>query len=439
MKISVFGLGYVGTVSAACLAQQGNAVVGVDLNRAKVEMINQGIAPIIEQDVGGIVADAVGRRLLRATVDARDAVFDSDLSFICVGTPSQGNGNLDLAHVRDVAAQIGAALADKRGRHTIVARSTMLPGSVRDVVTAALEAGSGKKAVVDFDVCYNPEFLREGTAVHDYYNPPKTVIGESAAHAGEVLARLYAHIDAPLLRTDIETAEIVKYTDNAWHALKVTFANEIGNLCKAMGIDGCHVMDLLCRDTRLNLSPVYLKPGFAFGGSCLPKDVRALAYKARSLDLELPLLNAILPSNRRQLERGIRMILARGRKRIGVLGFSFKAGTDDLRESPMIDTIEALLGKGYELRLYDRNVRLAALLGANQDYILNRISHIARLMAESIEEVLDFAETVVIGNDAAEFRDLPSRLRPGQAIVDLVRISPRGFRSATDTYDGICW
>ncbi|MDB5794241.1 MAG: algD [Noviherbaspirillum sp.] len=439
MKISVFGLGYVGTVSAACLAQQGNAVVGVDLNRAKVEMINQGIAPIIEQDVGGIVADAVGRRLLRATVDARDAVFDSDLSFICVGTPSQGNGNLDLAHVRDVAAQIGAALADKRGRHTIVARSTMLPGSVRDVVIAALEARSGKKAGVDFDICYNPEFLREGTAVHDYHDPPKTVIGESVAHAGDVLARLYAHIDAPLLRTDIETAEIVKYTDNAWHALKVTFANEIGNLCKAMGIDGGHVMDLLCRDTRLNLSPVYLKPGFAFGGSCLPKDVRALAYKARSLDLELPLLNAILPSNRRQLERGIRMILAKGRKRIGVLGFSFKAGTDDLRESPMIDTIEALLGKGYELRLYDRNVRLAALLGANQDYILNRISHIARLMAESIEEVLDFAETIVIGNDAAEFRDLPSRLRPGQAIVDLVRISPRGFRSATDTYDGICW
>jgi GDP-mannose 6-dehydrogenase len=435
MNISVFGLGYVGTVSAACLARQGNTVIGVDLNRTKVDMINQGVTPIIEKDVGDIIAATVDRGLLRASVDPDDAVRNSDISFICVGTPSLSNGNLDLSHVRNVSEQIGAALGKKRTQHLVVGRSTMLPGSMRSVVFAALEEFSGKRAGVDFSVCYHPEFLREGTAVHDYHNPPKTVIGEHGEGAGDMLLSLYDGINAPVMRTDIETAEIVKYTDNSWHALKVAFANEIGNLCKAVGIDGYEVMELFCRDTKLNLSPYYMKPGFAFGGSCLPKDVRALTYKAKSLDLELPVLNAILPSNRRQVEKGLRMIISKGRPRIGVLGFSFKAGTDDLRESPMIDVIESLLGKGYELKLYDGNVKLAALMGANQDYIMNRISHISRLMTESIDDVLGFADTVVIGNNAPEFRDVASRLRPGQVVVDLVRILPhRG-----ETYDGICW
>ncbi|MDB5772280.1 MAG: GDP-mannose dehydrogenase [Burkholderia sp.] len=435
MNISVFGLGYVGTVSAGCLAGQGHTVIGVDLNKTKVDMINQGIAPIIEKDIDAIVSDVVERGFLRATVDPHDAVRNSDLSFICVGTPSQSNGNLDLSHVRNVSEQIGAALRDKRTHHVIAGRSTMLPGSMRNVVFGALERYSGKKAGVDFSVCYHPEFLREGTAVHDYHNPPKTVIGEHDSKAGDMLLGLYEKMNAPVMRTSIETAEIVKYTDNTWHALKVTFANEIGNLCKAVGIDGYEVMELFCRDTKLNLSPCYMKPGFAFGGSCLPKDVRALAYKAKSLDLELPVLNAILPSNRRQIEKGIRMIINKGKQRIGVLGFSFKAGTDDLRESPMIDVIEALLGKGYELKLYDRNVKLAALMGANQDYIMNRISHISRLMTESIDEVIDFADTIVIGNNAPEFRAVASRLRPGQVMVDLVRTLPvRG-----EGYDGICW
>ncbi|MEN3364336.1 MAG: GDP-mannose 6-dehydrogenase [Burkholderiales bacterium] len=435
MNISVFGLGYVGTVSAGCLAGQGHTVIGVDLNKTKVDMINQGITPIIEKDIDAIVSDVVERGFLRATVDPHDAVRNSDLSFICVGTPSQSNGNLDLSHVRNVSEQIGAALRDKRTHHVIAGRSTMLPGSMRNVVFGALERYSGKKAGVDFSVCYHPEFLREGTAVHDYHNPPKTVIGEHDSKAGDMLLGLYEKMNAPVMRTSIETAEIVKYTDNTWHALKVTFANEIGNLCKAVGIDGYEVMELFCRDTKLNLSPCYMKPGFAFGGSCLPKDVRALAYKAKSLDLELPVLNAILPSNRRQIEKGIRMIINKGKQRIGVLGFSFKAGTDDLRESPMIDVIEALLGKGYELKLYDRNVKLAALMGANQDYIMNRISHISRLMTESIDEVIDFADTIVIGNNAPEFRAVASRLRPGQVMVDLVRILPvRG-----EGYDGICW
>jgi GDP-mannose 6-dehydrogenase len=435
MNISVFGLGYVGTVSAACLARQGNTVIGVDLNRTKVDMINRGITPIIEKDIGDIIAATVDRGLLRATVNPDDAVRNSDISFICVGTPSLSNGNLDLSHVRNVSEQIGSALRKKRTQHLVVGRSTMLPGSMRSVVFPALEAFSGKKAGVDFSVCYHPEFLREGTAVHDHHNPPKTVIGELDAEAGDMLLRLYDGINAPVMRTDIETAEIIKYTDNSWHALKVAFANEIGNLCKAVGIDGYEVMELFCRDTKLNLSPYYMKPGFAFGGSCLPKDVRALTYKAKSLDLELPVLNAILPSNRRQVEKGLRMIINKGRPRIGVLGFAFKAGTDDLRESPMIDVIESLLGKGYELKLYDSNVKLAALMGANQDYIMNRISHISKLMTASMEEVLDFADTVVVGNNAPEFRDVASRLKPGQVVVDLVRILPH----RDETYDGICW
>ena len=436
MKISIFGLGYVGTVSAGCLATDGHFVIGVDPNKTKVDLINQGTSPIVEKDIGEMIAAAVKNNQLRATLDVRDAVMNSNISLVCVGTPSQLNGNLDLSHVRKVCEQIGAALKDKSDFHVVVARSTMLPGSMRNVVIPALESFSGKKAGTDFGVCNNPEFLREGTAVFDYYNPPKTVIGETDTKAGELLMQLYAKMAAPLIRTGVETAEMVKYADNTWHAVKVAFANEIGNLCKAEGIDGHKVMEIFCQDTKLNLSPYYMKPGFAFGGSCLPKDVRALMYKGKSLDIDLPLINAILPSNQRQIEKGIKMIAEKGNKKIGILGFSFKAGTDDLRESPLVNVIEYLIGKGYELKLYDKNVNLAALTGANQDYILNHIPHISKLMASSMDEVLNFAETIVIGNGAAEFRNVPNELKPGQVVVDLVRIVPN---QSGDRYDGICW
>jgi GDP-mannose 6-dehydrogenase len=436
MRISIFGLGYVGAVSAGCLANDGHTVVGVDPNRTKVGLINRGASPIIEKNIGEIIATTVAEGRLRATADAGEAVMDTELSLICVGTPSQWNGSLDLSYVRRVCEEIGAALREKRDFHVLVARSTMLPGSMRSVVIPTLEAASGKTAGVDFGVCNNPEFLREGSAVYDYYHPPKTVIGETDPRSGDLLVELYRRLDAPLIRTDVETAEMVKYTDNAWHALKVVFANEIGNLCKSLGIDGHRVMEIFCRDTKLNLSPYYLKPGFAFGGSCLPKDVRALNYKAKTLDLDLPLLGAILPSNHLQVEKGIRMIVDKGHRKVGILGFSFKAGTDDLRESPMVDVIEHLIGKGYELKLYDRNVNLATLVGANRDYILNRIPHIFRLMVDSLDEVLEFAETLVIGNGAQEFEAVPGRLRPGQVVVDLVRIT--GERSG-GSYDGICW
>ncbi|WP_395406746.1 nucleotide sugar dehydrogenase [Pseudoduganella sp. UC29_106] len=436
MKISIFGMGYVGAVSAGCLASDGHNVIGVDPNRTKVDLINQGQTPIIEKDIGEMIAATVKDGMLHATDDVRHAVLNTDMSLICVGTPSQLNGNLDLSAVRKVCEQIGAALKEKKDFHVVVARSTMLPGSMQAVVIPALEEASGKKAGVDFGVCNNPEFLREGTAVHDYHHPPKTVIGETDERSGEMLLKLYEKMDAPVVRTSVETAEMVKYTDNTWHALKVAFANEIGNICKAVGIDGHEVMEIFCQDTKLNLSPYYMKPGFAFGGSCLPKDVRALTYKARALDLELPLLNSILPSNHKQIEKGLKMVMDKGSKKVGILGFSFKAGTDDLRESPLVDVIEQLIGKGYELRLYDRNVNLAALTGANQDYILNMIPHISKLMMTSMAGVLDFADTIVIGNGAAEFKDVPNMLRPGQNLVDLVRISREHSGGA---YDGICW
>lgn len=437
MKLSIMGLGYVGSVSAACLTRNGHQVIGVDPNKTKVDLINSGLTPIIEKDVGEIIRASVNNGLLTATTRTTDAVRDSDLTLICVGTPSMLNGNLDLTYVRRVCEEIGVALGDKLSFHTVVIRSTMLPGTMRDVVIPTLEGFSGKKAGVDFGVCINPEFLREGTAVYDFYHPPKTVIGTLDNESGEVLASLYEDLEAPLIKTDLATAEMVKYTDNVWHALKIGFANEIGLISKSVGIDGHKVMDIFCRDRKLNLSPNYLKPGFAFGGSCLPKDVRALSYKSRSLDLTLPILNAILHDNERHVERGIKMITNKGHKRVGILGISFKAGTDDLRESPIVEVIERLLGKGYDLKLYDYNVNLAAINGANKDYILNHIPHISRLMVDKMDEVLDHAETVVIGNGSSEFCNILNKVRDDQVIVDFVRISDS--LSKEGKYDGICW
>lgn len=437
MRISIMGMGYVGAVSAGCLAADGHTVIGVDPNVTKVDLINRGVSPIVEKGIDEIIRTQVARGGLRATTQVAEAVHETDLSLICVGTPSQLNGSLDLRFVRTVCEQIGAALKEKDAYHVVVARSTMLPGSMRDIVMPTLEQYSGKAIGRGFGVCNNPEFLREGTAVHDYLHPPKTVIGEVDTDSGDILAGLYQGLDAPLIRTDIETAEMVKYTDNVWHALKVAFANEIGNICKGIGIDSHRVMEIFCQDLKLNLSPYYLKPGFAFGGSCLPKDVRALTYKARALDVGVPILDAILESNDRQIERGLKMVTDKGNRKIGVLGFSFKAGTDDLRESPMVELIERLIGKGYDLRLYDRNVNIAALTGANRDYILNHIPHISRLMVGSADEVMEHAETIVIGNGASEFKDVIAHRRPHQVIVDLVRIVDA--RSEAGRYDGICW
>jgi GDP-mannose 6-dehydrogenase len=437
LKISVFGLGYVGAVSAGCLAYEGHDVVGVDPVQTKVDLINRGQSPIVETDLGEIITATSKAGRLRASGDPSQAIRETELSLVCVGTPSQANGNLDLRYIRRICEQIGEALKSKNGRHTVVIRSTILPGTMRKIVIPLLEKFSGKNAAVEFGVCNNPEFLREGSAVNDFRCPPKTVIGQLDTASGDVLATLYEKLDAPLIRTDLETAEMVKYVDNSWHALKIGFANEIGNICKSLGLDAHQVMKIFCNDRKLNISAAYLLPGFAFGGSCLPKDLRALSYTAKINDLDLPLLNSILPSNEKQVNRGLQLIMEKGHKKVGILGFSFKAGTDDLRESPVIEVIERLLGKGYDLCIYDKNVNIASLIGANRDFILDRIPHIARLMVNRIDAVLDYAQTIVIGNKDPDFQTVPDRLREGQSIVDFVRITSR--KSDNGKYDGICW
>ena len=437
-SISVFGLGYVGCVSAACFAKEGHAVTGVDVNPAKVDMINAGKATIVEAGIGELVAEMAQSGRLRATTSVEDAVRDTAVSLVCVGTPSRPNGSLDLSYVERVSEQIGAALRNKPGRHVVVIRSTVLPGTIHDVVVPALERTSGKKAGADFGVCGNPEFLREGTSIRDFYDPPFTLVGADDPETGKVVAALYQGIEAPVHIIPVRTAEMVKYSCNCFHGLKVAFANEIGNICKAVGVDSHEVMRIFCEDRKLNISPYYLRPGYAFGGSCLPKDLRATVYNARAHDVPVPVLEATLESNRLQIEKAFNMVMATGKKRVGVLGLSFKAGTDDLRESPMVSLIERLIGKGTQLAIYDPYVTSSRLMGANREYIEREIPHIWELMRGSIREVLDASDAVIIGNSAGEFREIQGHLRADQPVVDLVRaFGPR--TSDGPAYQGICW
>lgn len=437
-KISIFGLGYVGAVSAAGLANMGHEVIGVDVNPVKVEMISNGRSPIIEEGMSELMQKGVAAGRIQATTDTARAIHESDVSIICVGTPSNPNGSLNLSYVERVCQEIGAAVATKPDYHTIIARSTMLPGSTETVVIPALEQASGKQAGRDFGVCFNPEFLREGSSIKDFYDPPFTIIGGDDEQATNAACALYAPLEAQIIIVPIKVAEMVKYASNAFHALKVTFANEIGNICKQQDIDSHQVMDIFCQDRKLNISPSYLKPGFAFGGSCLPKDLRALLYHARRLDLASPVLESVMASNRRQVDRAYQMIRRTNRKRVGVLGFSFKAGTDDLRESPMVELVERLIGKGYHVTVYDRNVSLANLQGANRAYIEQEIPHIASLMCDSVAGVMAESEVVIIGNKAPEFSRVLEQVQPGQIIMDLVRIAD-DTSQLNGQYNGICW
>ena len=437
MDIAIFGLGYVGAVSAACLSKEGHRVVGVDANPSKVELINQGRSPVVEKDVCKMIATAVAAGTLRATSDSAAAVRETEMSIVCVGTPSSANGNLDLAYVKRVCEEIGTALRDKKAFHAVVIRSTVLPGTLRTLVIPTLEAAARKTVGDDLGVGFYPEFLREGTAVWDFYNPPKVVVAASDHRTQSMLESLNAGFDAPKICTSYETAEMVKYADNTWHAIKVAFANEIGSISKAVNVDGGAVMDIFCQDTKLNISSKYLRPGFAFGGSCLPKDVRALNYKARSLDIETPLINAIMPSNERHIERALRMVLALNERRVGVLGLSFKAGTDDLRESPVVELVERLLGKGHEIRIFDHNVNLSRLVGANRAYVFEHLPHIARLLFDEVDEVVNHGGTIVVGNSDRYFADVVRRLNMSQRVVDLVRITNN--QQSAGVYNGLCW
>jgi GDP-mannose 6-dehydrogenase len=438
VKISIFGLGYVGSVSAGCLAALGHDVIGVDVNSMKVDMINAGQSPVIEAELDALISRGVETGRLRADTRAGEAIAVSDVSLICVGTPSDRHGSLNLTFVERVCQEIGGALAGKEDYHVVVVRSTMLPGSTEGLVIPTLESSSGCQAGQDFGVAFNPEFLREGTAIRDFHHPPFTLVGQTDERGGKMVADLYAGVDAPLLTVPLKVAEMVKYANNAFHALKVTFANEIGNICKEQGIDSHQVMDIFCMDEKLNLSSYYLKPGFAFGGSCLPKDLRALLYQAHRLDLSVPVLEAILPSNALQVKRGFELIKRTGRKKVGVLGFSFKAGTDDLRESPLVELIETLIGKGYQVKVYDENVSLARLHGANRAHIEREIPHIATLMCDSMEEVVADSEVIVIGNKAPEFGQVAQLVRRDQVMVDLVRML-EDTDHMDARYEGICW
>ncbi len=442
MKIAVFGLGYVGVVSAACFARDGHSVVGVDPNTLKVDFLRQGKSPIVEPGLEQLIAAAVAAGRLVAGSDPAPAVAQCDVLMVCVGTPGQANGSLDLSYVRRVVQQIGEQLSRADTYKVVVIRSTLLPGSMQSVVIPALEESSGRKAGTDFGVCINPEFLREGTAIQDYDHPPKTVIGALDERAANIVRELYVALNAPLIITDVRVAEMVKYVDNSWHALKVTFANEIGRLCKAMDIDARLAMRLFCSDTKLNISSAYLRPGFAFGGSCLPKDVRALTYQGRLLDVDTPVLGSILASNQLHIGHALAMIRATGRRRVGLLGLSFKEGTDDLRESPIVTLAEQLIGKGYDLMVYDRNVRLASLVGANREYILNHIPHIGRLMADQPKELIEHADVIVIASGDREFGALLESLPPGKCVIDLIGAWNRNEAQDStqmEAYDGIAW
>jgi GDP-mannose 6-dehydrogenase len=438
-SISVFGLGYVGTVTAACLAHKGCDVIGVDPSSGKVDAMGSGRSPIVEPRVAELISEQHSTSRLRATTDPEYAVLNSEISFLCVGTPSLRNGKLDLGHIEPVCQEIGAILKKKKAFHLVVLRSTVLPGTAETIVIPALEKSSGKRLGQGFGVCVNPEFMREGTAVSDFLEPSITIIGSSDAAHSSRLRDLYSWVPGRVFETSFRSAEMVKYVCNSWHAVKVAFANEVGTLAKQMSVDAESLVEIFTADTKLNISASYLKPGFAFGGSCLPKDVRALNYRAKELDLNLPLLESLMTSNQQHFERAVEMVLATGKKNVAVLGLSFKAATDDLRESPQVQLVKRLLGEGCEIRIWDDNVSLGRLIGSNREYIESAIPHIGSLMRSSLETTLEQAEVVVVGTRGLDPEVLKQHIRPEQHVIDLVNLERPRRTDVNHSYEGICW
>lgn len=438
MRISIFGLGYVGAVSAACLARDGHQVTGIDPNPDKLKIIRNGCSPIVEEGIQELTRKVVESGRFTVSDDPHAGVLASDLSFVCVGTPSLSNGGQNLDAVRKVSEDIGTALAKKQEYHVVIIRSTIEPGTIDQVVKPILESSSGKKVGKDFGLGFQPEFLREGTSIKDYDNPPFTVVGTDSERSADVVASLFRHLPCEFIATDIKTAEALKYACNIFHALKIVFANEIGRFSKSMGIDGREVMRLICKDKQLNISSAYLSPGFAYGGSCLPKDLRALLYMAKNRDVSLPMLQGIAPSNQLHIDNVVDYVLAAGSRRVGMIGLSFKSGTDDLRESPLVTVAERFIGKGIDLKIHDPNVRLSHLIGANRRYIEESIPHIASTMTDTCDELIDNVDIVVVGlRDAALLEKLYERNRADQLIVDLVSITERD--RIKGKYWGICW
>lgn len=437
MRIAIFGLGYVGMVSAACFADRGHEVIGVDVSPEKVALVSAGKATIYEESIGELVAATVADGRLRATTDAAEAVAATDLALVCVGTPSSPGGGLSTRFLEGVARDIGEALTAER-RYTVVVRSTMIPGTCEERIIPALEQASGLRAGVDFGVCVNPEFLREGSSVRDFHDPPKTVIGEFDSASGDLVAELYEGLPGPVFRVPIRVAEMTKYVDNSFHALKVGFANEIGAVCKSLDIDSHAVMDIFKADTKLNISTTYLTPGMSFGGSCLPKDVRAIVHHSRHADVPVPILQSIIPSNEEHLGRAYKLIVESGHRRVGMFGLSFKSGTDDLRESPMAELAERLVGRGFDLRIHDAGVMTSQLLGANRAYIDLHIPHLSRLMVDSVGAVVDHAEVIVVGTRDSEVAGALTSAN-GATIIDLVRVPGSERLAESAKYHGLCW
>lgn len=431
-------MGYVGSVSAACFAHVGHKVIGVDVSPLKVEMMAAGRTPIIEARMSELVEEGHRAGLIQATTSAEEAVRNSEISFVCVGTPSMRSGKLDLGYVERVVHEIGVALKQKKSYHIVVLRSTVLPGTTESLVIPTLEKASGRRAGTDFAVVYNPEFMREGSAVADFLQPPYTVLGAQDPRHLTAVKELYKTVAGPVYETKIPVAEMVKYVCNAFHAVKIGFANEIGTLCKNLGVDTEAVTKIYTSDTKLNISPAYLSPGFAFGGSCLPKDLRAISHRAKELDVSLPLLESILPSNVLHIDRAVESVLHTGKKKIAFLGLSFKPGTDDLRESPQVQMIKRLLGEGCQVRVWDRDVSLGRLAGSNRQYIEEVIPHIGSLLSANLEEVVQSGEVVVIATKIGKDQ-LAACMGRDQVVIDLVNLVSANRPPMDSSYHGICW